>query len=449
MTDHAVASYSFISPVLQELQARGFLYQCSDFMALDKRLAEGPITFYIGFDATATSLHVGNLMTLMVTRIMLRHGHHALVLIGEATTKIGDPTGKDKQRKVLEAHEVRRNVTALEAQIKAFLKADGAAPSAAVASLQFVNNETWLSPLKYLDFLRDYGSCFTINRMLTFDSVKNRLERESPLTYLEFNYLILQAFDFLELYRKHDCILQLGGADQWSNILSGMELIRRKEQAQAFALTIPLITNTSGQKMGKTTDGAVWLDKIQLTPFDYWQFWRNTHDDDVLRFMRFFTDLPLPTLRQYEGDKTADINGLKKQLANEATTLVHGPHVLSPIHSAVEHLFEKGSADLTSKGKDAQGNSILECAVPIHKQPLGTLKKGMDLIDLLVSSQLTKSKGEARRLIQGGGCRVNDEKVSSDATLITETHLDEHRTVKIAAGKKKFVYIQFLQGDNF
>lgn len=428
------------APALQELQDRGFIYQGSDMTALDQALSAGPLTFYIGYDATASSLHVGSLLTMMAMRILQKHGSTPLVLMGGGTTKVGDPTGKDKSRLMLNDAQISENIASIQRSFAQFIRFEGGDNHAVM-----LNNDDWLSRLNYLEFLRDYGPHFTINRMLTFESVKRRLERETPMTFLEFNYMLLQAYDFHELYKTHNCRLQLGGSDQWGNILNGVELVRRLDNTQAFGLTIPLITTASGGKMGKTAQGAVWLNPDMLSSYDYWQFWRNTEDQDVVRFMKYFTDMPLSEIAPYAATEGAGLNEGKRRLADEATALLHGKDALPGIHTTIQRLFDNKEQPLECTGTDDHGNAILSAAVPILEMPLARLDDGIAIIELLREANLAASNGDARRLIRGGGCRLNDEKVTDEALHVQHTHLQDHKTLKLAAGKKKFAYIQFLK----
>ncbi len=420
---------NFKSDFLQTLQARGYVHQISHPDELDvaaAQTAEGgaPIAAYIGFDATATSFHVGNLVSIMLLRRLQQAGHKPIVVMGGGTTKVGDPSGKDATRQLLTHEQIQSNIDSLKTTF-AKLLTFGDGPTDAI----MVDNDEWLSKLGYIDFLRDYGVHFTINRMLTFDSVKLRLEREQPLTFIEFNYMLMQATDFLELSRRYGCTLQMGGSDQWGNILNGVELIRRVDQKPAFALTTPLITTASGAKMGKTASGAVWLNADRLSPYDYWQFWRNTEDADVGRFLKLFTDLPLDEIARLEALQGAEINDAKKVLANEATALLHGRAEAEKAAEAAHAAFVQGgvSADL-----------------PSIDVPAAALSPGIPLDTLALDAGLATSKSEARRLAQGGGLRVND-KAEPDATrLITAEDIGEGGVIKLAAGKKKIVLVRIV-----
>lgn len=412
---------SFKSDFLKTLQARGYIHQVSHPDELDAAAAAGPISAYIGFDATAPSLHVGSLIQIMMLRRLQQAGHKPVVLMGGGTTKVGDPTGKDESRKMLTDADIAANMAGIKTVFEKFLTF-GDGPTDAV----MVNNDDWLSKLGYIEFLREYGPHFTINRMLTFDSVKLRLEREQPMTFLEFNYMLMQATDFLHLNRTMGVQLQMGGSDQWGNIINGMELVRRMDQKAAFALTTPLLTTSSGAKMGKTASGAVWLNADMLSPYDYWQFWRNTEDADVGRFLRLFTDLPLDQVAVLESLPGAEINEAKKVLANEATRMLHGAEAAETAAQAAQAAFEQGklSADL-----------------PTHEVAAADLEAGVLLAALTVDAGLAGSKGEARRLAQGGGLRVNDKAEPDANRVVTAADLVDG-VVKLGAGKKKIVLIK-------
>ena len=409
------------SDFLRVLTERGYIHQCTDLEALDAAAAAGPITAYIGFDATATSLHVGNLVSIMLLHRLQQTGHKPIVVMGGGTTKVGDPSGKDESRKLLTAETIASNIASIKTAFDRFLTF-GAGPTDAI----MVDNAEWLDRLAYIDFLREYGPHFTINRMLTFDSVKLRLEREQPLTFLEFNYMLMQAVDYLELERRHGCVLQMGGSDQWGNIVNGVELIRRMDAKPAFGLTTPLITTSSGAKMGKTAAGAVWLNADRLAPYDYWQFWRNTEDADVGKFLKLFTDLPMDEIARLEALEGAEINDAKKVLADAATTLLHGADAASTSRGAAEAAFEQGrlSEDL-----------------PTIEVPRGDLEAGVQIAALAADAGLASSRGEARRLAQGGGLRLNDEAISDGARTVTLADLKDG-AIKLAAGRKKIVLIK-------
>ena len=415
MTEHA-----FKSDFLRTLQARGYIHQITHPVELDEAAAAGVVPGYIGFDATAPSLHVGSLIQIMMLRRLQQAGGKPIVLMGGGTTKVGDPTGKDTSRPQLTEETIQSNIDTIKTVFAKFLTF-GDGPTDAV----MVNNDDWLSGYGYIQFLRDFGTHFTVNRMLSFDSVKLRLEREQPMTFLEFNYMLMPSVDFLELNRSHNVTLQMGGSDQWGNITSGVDLVRRVDQKAAFGLTTPLLTTASGGKMGKTAQGAIWLNAEQLSPYDYWQFWRNAEDADVGRFMRLFTDLSLKQIAQYEALEGAAINDAKKALADAATTLLHGADEAAKARAAAESNFEKGqlSADL-----------------PTVELPSAEVYGAM-IAAVVTKAGLTASNGEARRLAQGGGLRLNDAAVSDGAQLLTEADLKDG-VIKLAAGKKKIVLVR-------
>ena len=415
MTDQA-----FKSDFLRTLQARGYIHQITHPTELDEAAASGVVAGYIGFDATAPSLHVGSLIQIMMLRRLQQAGGKPIVLMGGGTTKVGDPTGKDASRPQLTQETIQSNIDSIKTVFAKFLTF-GDGPTDAV----MVNNDDWLSTYGYIQFLRDFGTHFTVNRMLSFDSVKLRLEREQPMTFLEFNYMLMQSVDFLELNRALKVTLQMGGSDQWGNITSGVDLVRRVDQKAAFGLTTPLLTTASGGKMGKTAQGAVWLNAEQLSPYDYWQFWRNAEDADVGRFMRLFTDLSLEQIAEYEALEGAAINEAKKALADAATTLLHGAEAAATARAAAENAFEKGqlSADL-----------------PTVELPAAEIYGAM-IAAVVTKAGLTASNGEARRLAQSGGLRLNDVAVSDGAQLLTEADLKDG-VIKLAAGKTKIVLVR-------
>lgn len=405
---------SFKSDFLRMLSERGHLHQCTDLETLDAKAASGVITAYIGFDATADSLHVGNLAGIMMLRRLQQTGHQPIVLMGGGTTKVGDPSGKEETRQMLTDEKIASNIASIKTIFGNFLTF-GNGPRDAV----MVNNADWLDQLGYIPFLRDVGRHFTINRMLTFDSVKLRLEREQPLTFLEFNYMIMQGYDFVELNKRYGCTLQMGGSDQWGNIVNGVELGRRMKEADLFGLTTPLITTAAGVKMGKTVSGAVWLRADRLSPYDYWQFWRNTEDADVGRFLKLFTDLPLDEIARLEKLRDAEINEAKKILAFEATKMAHGEEAAQGAADTARAAFEGGG-----KGADLP---VFE--FPRSSQPL--------VIDILVALKFAGSKGEAKRLIEGGGVKVNDQTVSAAGATISANDADGDNMVRVSAGKKR------------
>ncbi len=400
---------NYQSDLLRLLNDRGYIHQLTDAGALDSLATKSIIPGYIGFDATADSLHVGNLVSIMLLRRLQQAGHKPIVVMGGGTTKVGDPSGKDEVRKLLDDERIEANIASIRACFERFLTF-GDGPTDAI----LVNNAEWLDKLEYIPFLREVGRHFTINRMLTFDSVKLRLEREQPLTFLEFNYMILQAYDFLELSRQYGCTLQLGGSDQWGNIVNGIELGRRIDGADLFGITTPLITKSDGAKMGKSVDGAIWLNADRLSPYDYWQFWRNTDDRDVGKFMRLFTDLDLNEIARLESMQGSEINEAKKILANAATRLAHGEKAAQEAADTAQQTFEQGGA----------GGEL-----PVHL--VGSDE--ISIIDALVGIGFCASNGEAKRLVAGGGARVDDEPIKAPGHMIPITDLD----IKISAGKKK------------
>ncbi len=414
---------TFRSDFLRTLHERQFVHQGTDLEALDALLAaKGPAAAYIGFDCTADSLHVGSLVSIMLLRWLQLTGHKPIVLLGGGTTRVGDPSGKDESRRLLSDQDIARNMAGIKSVFDQFL-GFGDGPTDAL----LVNNADWLDDLRYIDFLRDVGSHFTVNRMLTFDSVKLRLDREQPLTFLEFNYMILQAYDFLELARRHNCVLQMGGSDQWGNIVNGVELGRRIDQKTLYGLTTPLITTASGAKMGKTTAGAVWLNENRLPAYDYWQFWRNTEDGDVGRFLRLFTELPIAEIERLEILEGAEINEAKKVLANEATRLCRGAEVVPEVEATARSVFEEGGT----------GSALPELTVS-HAD----LKKGIAAFDLFRRSGLAESNGAARRLIKGGGARINDVVIDDEARQVVLDDLNSDGVAKLSAGKKRHALVR-------
>jgi len=410
------------SDFLRTLQDRGFIHQCTDLAALDARALEGRLTAYIGFDATADSLHIGHLVQIMMLRWLQKTGHRPIALMGGGTTKVGDPSGKDESRQLLTAEQIDDNIGQIRASFTNLLDFDDG-PNGAIMA----NNADWLDGLQYISFLRDVGRHFTINRMLTFDSVKLRLEREQPLTFLEFNYMILQAYDFLELSRRYECCLQMGGSDQWGNIVNGVELARRIDQRPLYGLTTPLITTASGAKMGKTAAGAVWLSEKRLSHYDYWQFWRNTEDGDVGRFLRLFTDLSLDEVARLEALGGAEINEAKKILAFEATKLCRGEAAAVAAAETARQTFEQGVS--------AAGLPTIE----VSRSELGG---GVPAFELLRRAGLAKSNGEARRLIKGGGARINDVAIDDELRSVGLDDLDAEGCIKLSAGKKRHALVK-------
>jgi len=420
MTD-AITDFKPKSEFLNIMIDRGFVHQCTDPSGLDGALEERIIPTYIGFDCTAESLHVGSLVQIMMLRHLQKTGHKPIVLMGGATTRIGDPTGRDESRKMLTDEQIQQNMDGIKKVFEKYLSF-GDGPTDAT----MVNNADWLNQLNYIDFLRDMGVHFTINRMLTFDSVKLRLDREQPMTFLEFNYMILQGYDFLELNRRYKCALQLGGSDQWGNIINGVELNRRVDQKEAFGLTTPLITLANGQKMGKSAGGAIWLNEDMLSPYEFWQFWRNTMDEDVVKFLKLFTELPLDRIEELGALEGAEINEAKKVLAHEVTSLCHGEDVALAAQETARKAFEEKSlsADLP---KVSVEESVLNSGVPVSV--------------LFVTAGLAKSKGEARRLIKQGGGRLNDEKITDSEVTISSDDLNAEGSLKLSAGKKRHILI--------
>ena len=404
------------SDFLAEATARGFVFQGTDTEALDAAMKACPISAYIGFDCTADSLHVGSLVQIMILRLLQKHGHKPVVLMGGGTTRIGDPSGRDESRQLLTDAAIAANMAGIRRCFGPFLRF-GEGPSDAMMT----NNADWLDRLSYIDLLRDVGVHFTVSRMLGFDSVKLRLEREHSLTFLEFNYMILQSYDFRELNRRHGVALQIGGSDQWGNIVCGIELTRRTDGKGVYGLTTPLITTASGAKMGKTAAGAVWLTADRVSAYDYWQFWRNTEDADVGRFMRLFTDLPLDEIARLEALGGAEINEAKKVLATEATALAHGRAAAEQAAETARRAFEEGVAAET---------------LPSIDVPRGELEAGIPAFRLLVMAGMAASNGEARRLIRGGGARVNDAAVADEGHVVTLADMRDG-AIKLSAGRKQ------------
>lgn len=407
---------------LRTIVERGFVHQCTDADGLDQHAAAEPVTAYIGFDCTAPSLHVGSLVSIMLLRWLQRTGHKPIVLMGGGTTRVGDPSGKDDVRKLLSDAEIAANMDGIRQVFDRFVTF-GDGPTDAV----MVNNADWLDSLAYIPFLRDYGRHFSVNRMLTFESVKLRLDREQPLSFLEFNYMVLQAYDFLELARRHDCRLQMGGSDQWGNIVAGVELARRIDGRALYGLTTPLIATASGAKMGKSAAGAIWLSPAMLSAYDYWQFWRNTEDADVGRFLRLFTELPLDEIARLEGLQGAEINAAKVVLANEATRLCHGSEAQAAAEATANQTFAGGGA-----GED----------LPTIEIGRSELAGGVPAFDLFRRAGLAESNGEARRLIKGGGARVNNVAIADETRPVTVADLDSSGLIKLSAGRKRHALVR-------
>ncbi len=409
--------------LIEELKQRGFIHQCTNEKALSDLLNSESIKFYIGFDCTAKSLHVGSLIQIMIMRLFQKYGHHPIVLIGKGTTKIGDPSGKDETRKILSSKDIDNNASNLEKVFNKFL--DFQSKNKAILS----DNSLWLDKLNYINFLRDYGKHFTINKMLSFDSVKIRLEREQSLSFVEFNYMIFQAYDFLELNERSECILQIGGSDQWGNIVNGIELIRRSIGKESFGLTTPLLTNANGDKMGKTADGAIWLNEEFFSSYDYWQFWRNIDDRDVFRFLKLFTDLRIDEIEKIESDSKNDINLAKIILANYATTLLHGKDAASKAEQTAQDTF---SGDSISE--NLPKISLLEKE---FKQPVY-------IYDLIVKIGFSNSKSEARKLIRGHGVKLNQSVVKDELYELLLEDVSDNKAM-ISVGKKKHFIVEVTQ----
>jgi tyrosyl-tRNA synthetase len=421
-----MAEYS--SEFIKEIIARGFIHQATDINNLDKILSKNKnIPAYIGFDCTASSLHVGSLIQIMLLRWFQKTGHKPIILLGGGTTLVGDPSGKDESRKLLNDEVIRNNSLGIKEVFKKFINFNEENNSAIM-----VDNAEWLKTLNYIDFLRDFGKHFSINRMLTFDSVKLRLDREQTLSFLEFNYMILQAYDFYELNQRYGCLIQMGGSDQWGNIINGIELHRRvsaeKYKDSLFGLTSPLITTSSGAKMGKTANGAIWLNSNLCSPWDYWQFWRNTEDKDVIRFLKLFTEISLDEIRKLEKLEGAEINDAKIILANAATTLLHGKDATEKAKVTAKNIFE-------NKGGDAN--------LPIIIFSNTELAEGIPILECLINNNyLASSKGEARRLIRGSGVKLSDITISDENLKINNSYFVKDKKIKLSVGKKKHILIE-------
>ena len=408
---------------LSEFQSRGYFNQCTNLSSLDELMSKSKIKAYIGFDCTAPSLHVGSLMQIMCLRLLQKYGHQPIVLLGGGTTLIGDPSGKEETRRILDKKEINKNIKNIENVFQIFLKSKNPKTKPI-----FVNNYSWLSKLNYINFLREIGKHFTINKMLTFDSVKLRLERKQSLSYMEFNYMMLQAYDFYELNKRHKCILQIGGSDQWGNIVNGTDLIKRKEKKLAYGLTTPLLTLSSGAKMGKTEKGAIWLNKKMLSPYDYWQFWRNTDDKDVINFLKLFTDIDLEQIESLK-NSNQDINKLKVLLANETTAMLHG---------------SKAAKDSELTAQKTFGDKSIGKNLPIIKIKKNSLANGMNVLDLVLLTPLANSKGEIRRLIKNNGLKINNETVSDETKVIDQNNFDRDNSMKVSHGKKQHVIVKII-----
>jgi tyrosyl-tRNA synthetase len=410
------------SDFLRVMNERGYIHQCTDNEGLDAYASEKKVVCYVGYDCTADSLHVGSLVSIMMLRWLQKCGHKPIVLMGGGTTRIGDPTGRDDARPVLTDDIIAGNMAGIRKIFEKFLTF-GDGPTDAI----MVNNADWLDSINYISFLRDFGRHFSVNRMLSFDSVKIRLEREQSLSFLEFNYMILQAYDFVELARKYGCVLQMGGSDQWGNIVNGVELGRRVDDAALFGLTTPLITTASGGKMGKTASGAIWLNEERLSAYDYYQFWRNTEDADVIKFMKLFTELPMEQIAEYAKLEGAAINDAKKILAFEAVKLCRGEDIAHAAAETARKTFEEG---------------VLTDSLPTVEIAKAELDDGIPAFDLFRRADLAKTGGEARRLVKGGGAKINDEKVDDENLVITSAAIDETGVIKLSAGKKRHVLIR-------
>lgn len=409
------------SDFLRTLAERGFIHQCTDLDGLDQKLAAGPVVAYNGLDLTADSLHVGHLVPIMMLRWFQRTGHKPIVLMGGGTTRIGDPSFRDTSRPLLDETQIAANLAGIRHIFEKYLGFDEGA-----AGAMMLNNADWLDGLGYIDFLRDFGRHFSVGRMLSFDSVRQRLEREQSLSLLEFNYMVIQAYDFLELARSHACLLQFGGSDQWGNIVNGVELARRVDGRELFGLTAPLLTTSSGAKMGKTASGAIWLNAERLSPYDFWQFWRNTEDADVGRFLRLFTELPIDEIARLEALRGSEINEAKKVLADAVTTLCHGHEAASAAKETARLAFEEGAA---------------AAGLPTLVVDGARLRAGIPLADLLVTAELASSKSEARRLIRAGGARLDDVAIADEAAVVTDDDMGQG-VLKLSAGRKRHVLVR-------
>jgi len=415
---------AYKSQFIETVVERGYLHQCTDIDALDQFAGENIITAYIGFDCTAPSLHAGSLVSIMLLRHLQKSGHKPIVLMGGGTSQVGDPSGKDESRQLLGEDAIATNMAGIKDIFSKFLEF-GNGPTDAI----MVNNADWLKELQYIPFLREYGRHFSVNRMMGFDSVKLRLEREQPLSFLEFNYMILQAYDFLELARRRGCHLQMGGSDQWGNIINGVDLGRRTDNLALYGLTTPLLTTSSGAKMGKTADGAVWLNEDMLSAYDYWQFWRNTEDADVGRFLRLFTEIDMAEIARLEKLEGVEINAAKKILADHATTLCHGPDAAKSARETAEKTFEDGQ-----RGHD----------LPQVEMAKDTFAKGINAFLLFREAGLATSNGEARRLIKGGGGKLNDQTIKDEMQIITAADLGQDNSLKLSAGKKRHIIVRAI-----
>ncbi|MBN8935408.1 MAG: tyrosine--tRNA ligase [Rhizobiales bacterium] len=413
---------AYKSDFLNVLAERGFIHQVSEPETLDQLAKSQPITAYIGYDCTAPSLHIGHLLPTMMLHWLQQTGHRPIALMGGGTTRVGDPSGKDETRRVLTEDVINENLKSIRQTFSKFLKFEGAGGNAIMA-----NNAEWLNALNYIDFLRDVGRHFSVNRMLSFDSVKLRIDRQQELSFLEFNYMILQAYDFVELHKRHGCVLQMGGSDQWGNIVNGIDLGRRMENAQLFALTAPLITTASGAKMGKTAAGAVWLNADLMSPYQYWQFWRNTEDGDVTRFLKLFTVLPLDEIVRLGALQGSELNEAKKVLATEATALMHGREAADQAAETARRTFEQGETSL---------------ALPSVSLPRAEIEAGIGVLAAFVKAGLAKSNGEVRRAIANNAIQVNDVRIADDKRIVTAQDLTADGVIKLSLGKKQHILIK-------
>ena len=413
---------NYESHFMQLMHDRNFIHQVTDERELDAMMARDQVTAYIGFDCTANSLHVGSLVQIMMLRHLQKCGHRPIVLMGGGTTKVGDPSGKDDARQLLSDEDIKQNKEGIRKIFEKYL-VFGEGPTDAI----MVDNDEWLSGLDYIKFLREYGRHFSVNRMLSFDSVKLRLDREQPLSFLEFNYMILQAYDFLELQRRHNCILQMGGSDQWGNIINGVELVRRVDQNSIFGLTTPLVTTASGEKMGKSASGAIWLNSDRLSPYEFWQFWRNTEDGDVGRFLRLFTEIPLDEITKLEMLRGSELNEAKKVLASEATKLCHGLSASESAAGTAQKIFEEG---------------LIGADLPTILIDTKQLEKGIWIIEALKQAEFIKSNGEGRRLINNGGAKLNDIAVVDPDRKILISDANPDGVIKLSSGKKRHALLK-------
>lgn len=408
---------------ITELTKRNFMNQCTDLVAFSELSNKQPVTAYIGFDCTAPSLHVGNLMQIMILRMLQRYGHKPIVIVGGATTKIGDPSGKDEARKMLSEDDILENMRGIKKSLSKFIRFDDTASGALM-----IDNSNWLEKLNYIEFLRDYGKLFSVNRMLTMESVKLRLDRQQPLSFLEFNYMLMQAYDFCHLNKEYNCSLQIGGSDQWGNIVMGIDLIHKVLGKQAFGITTPLLTTASGAKMGKSAQGAVWLNEELLSAYDYYQFWRNIEDADVVRFSKFYAEFSEEEGQQFEDQVKKDINGAKKRLAYRLTSMCHGETAAEDAEKTAVAVFESGGI-----GKDL-------LVIEIAKTNLASTS----LVDALCLAGLSTSKSEARKLIRGGGARVNNEKILTEDYILQGQDINGEGLIKLSAGKKNHVAVKLI-----